>query len=92
MRGKEGKRDVRQLPGRHGCQKIVWMTFFLTITQEVKVKLTSRYNAIATDGITNLERIFDIESFVKQLRVFSFQNGKITVSRGRKAALGLERQ
>lgn len=53
----------------------------LKLSQQLRITLTSRYDNIATDSITKLERIFDIESLVRQLCVFSFENERIRVSR-----------
>ena len=53
----------------------------LQLSQQLRITLTSRYNNIPTDSITKLERIFDIESLVRHLCIFSFENGKMRVSR-----------
>eukprot|EP00794_Sanderia_malayensis_P021154 gene21154-23234_t len=53
----------------------------LQLSQQLRVLLTTRYDEIVTDSIKEMECIFDIESLVRQLCIFSFENGRIKVSR-----------
>lgn len=53
----------------------------LQLSQQLRITLTSRFDNLPTDSITKLERIFDIESLVRQMCVFSIENGRMTVSR-----------
>jgi hypothetical protein len=53
----------------------------IQLSQELQRTLTTRYDELKTNSLPQLEAIFDIEGQVRHLCLFSYENGRINVSR-----------
>ena len=53
----------------------------LQLNQELQRTVTTRFDNLKTDSIRNMEAIFDIKGHVKLLCLFSFENGRIKITR-----------
>lgn len=53
----------------------------ITLCQEIKAELESRYNDIVPDVVKQMGKIFDFENMIEKLSKFSVQNGKLSISK-----------
>jgi hypothetical protein len=51
------------------------------LSQELQKTLATLYDNLNTNSLSQLEAIFDIEGLVRHLCLFSYENGRINVSR-----------